>query len=84
MAGSVKHLRYFAEAVDKVYGEVAPVGPDGVAFVTREPIGVVGAVVPWNYPLMMPMWKLGARARGRQLGRAQTGRAVAARLAQAR
>jgi acyl-CoA reductase-like NAD-dependent aldehyde dehydrogenase len=59
VAGSVKHLRYFAEAIDKVFGEVAPVGPDGVAFVTREPIGVVGAVVPWNYPLMMPMWKLG-------------------------
>lgn len=51
-------FRYFAEAVDKVYGEVGPTGPSALALITREAIGVVGAVVPWNYPLMMPAWKL--------------------------
>ena len=56
--GAVDCFRYFAEAVDKVYGEVGPTGPSAVTLVTREPIGVVGLVVPWNYPLLMPTWKL--------------------------
>jgi acyl-CoA reductase-like NAD-dependent aldehyde dehydrogenase len=51
-------LRYFAEAVDKVYGEIAPTDGSQLALVAREPLGVVAAVVPWNYPLMMPIWKL--------------------------
>jgi acyl-CoA reductase-like NAD-dependent aldehyde dehydrogenase len=59
VATSAECLRYFAEAVDKIFGEIAPVGPGGFGYVTREAIGVVGAVVPWNYPLLMPMWKLG-------------------------
>lgn len=59
VAISVKHLRWFAEAIDKIYGEVAPLDPGkAFGFVTREPVGVVGAIVPWNYPLLMPMWKL--------------------------
>ena len=58
VAGAVACFRYFAEAVDKVYGEVGPTGPSAVTFVTREAIGVVGMVVPWNYPLLMPTWKL--------------------------
>ncbi len=49
---------WFAEAVDKVYDEVAPVGKGNLAFVTREPVGVVGAVIPWNYPLLMAAWKV--------------------------
>jgi len=61
-AGEVKgasaYFRYFAEAVDKVYGEVGPTGPSAVTLVTREAIGVVGLVVPWNYPILMPTWKL--------------------------
>ena len=52
-------ITWFAEAIDKVYGEVAPSGPDMVTMVTREPVGVVAAVVPWNYPLSMAAWKLG-------------------------
>ena len=56
--GAAACFRYFAEAVDKVYGEVGPTGPSAVTLVTREPIGVVGLVVPWNYPLLMPAWKL--------------------------
>jgi acyl-CoA reductase-like NAD-dependent aldehyde dehydrogenase len=55
---AVACFRYFAEAVDKVYGEVGPTGPSAVTLVTREPIGVVGMVVPWNYPILMPTWKL--------------------------
>lgn len=51
-------FRYFGEAVDKVYGEVVPTAQASYATVTREPIGVVGAVVPWNYPVLMPVWKL--------------------------
>ncbi len=51
-------LRYYAEAVDKVYGEVGPTGPEGLALMTQEPLGVIGVVVPWNYPLDVPMWKV--------------------------
>jgi len=52
-------LAYYGEAIDKVYDEIAPTDPDDVVMVVREPIGVVGAVVPWNFPLMMATWKLG-------------------------
>jgi acyl-CoA reductase-like NAD-dependent aldehyde dehydrogenase len=51
-------LRYYAEAVDKVYGEIGPTGPEGLALMTQEPLGVIGVVVPWNYPLDVPMWKI--------------------------
>ncbi|NUR05672.1 MAG: aldehyde dehydrogenase family protein, partial [Nocardioidaceae bacterium] len=56
--GSAAILRWYAETVDKVYGEVAPTAADALALVTREPLGVVGAVVPWNYPLEMAIWKV--------------------------
>jgi gamma-glutamyl-gamma-aminobutyraldehyde dehydrogenase len=52
-------IRWHAEAADKLYGQVAP-SPEGtIATITREPCGVVGAVVPWNYPAQMAAWKLG-------------------------
>jgi acyl-CoA reductase-like NAD-dependent aldehyde dehydrogenase len=57
--GSGNCIAWYAEAIDKVYDEVAPTGPGALALVTREPVGVVGAVVPWNFPLMMAAWKLG-------------------------
>ena len=56
---AVACLRFYAEALDKVGGTTAPVGPDALAYVDREPLGVVGAVVPWNYPLIITAWKLG-------------------------
>lgn len=56
--GSAAILQWYAEAVDKQYGEVAPTAPGDLAIITREPLGVVGAVVPWNYPLEMAIWKL--------------------------
>jgi acyl-CoA reductase-like NAD-dependent aldehyde dehydrogenase len=57
--GAARSIAWYAEAVDKVYDEVAPTGPETLAFVTREPLGVVGAVIPWNFPLLMASWKLG-------------------------
>ena len=51
-------FRYYAEAIDKVYDEIAPTGPDVLALVHREPLGVVGAIVPWNFPLMIGAWKV--------------------------
>ena len=53
-------FQWYAETIDKVYGEVGPTGPDALSLVTREPIGVVAAIVPWNYPLIITAWKLGA------------------------
>ena len=50
-------VQWYAEAIDKVYDQVAPTGPDALALITREPLGVVGAIVPWNYPLLMAAWK---------------------------
>jgi 4-guanidinobutyraldehyde dehydrogenase/NAD-dependent aldehyde dehydrogenase len=52
-------IAWYAEAVDKVYDEVAPTGHDALALITREPIGVVAAIVPWNFPLIMAAWKIG-------------------------
>ncbi len=52
-------IAWYAEAVDKVYDEVAPTSHDSLALITREPSGVVGAIVPWNFPLLMATWKLG-------------------------
>lgn len=51
-------FRYYAEAVDKVAGEVAPTASDVLGLVHRVPVGVVGAIVPWNFPLMIGSWKL--------------------------
>jgi acyl-CoA reductase-like NAD-dependent aldehyde dehydrogenase len=50
-------VRWYGEAIDKVYDEIAPTPKTALALITREPLGVVGAVVPWNYPLMMAAWK---------------------------
>ena len=52
-------IAYYGEAVDKVYDEIAPTDASSVAMIVREPLGVVGAVVPWNFPLLMASWKLG-------------------------
>ena len=52
-------IAWYAEAIDKVYDEVAPTGHDALALITRESVGVVGAIVPWNFPLLMACWKLG-------------------------
>jgi 4-(gamma-glutamylamino)butanal dehydrogenase len=51
-------FRYYAEAVDKVYGEIAPTAENVLGLVHREPVGVVAAIVPWNFPLMIGAWKI--------------------------
>jgi acyl-CoA reductase-like NAD-dependent aldehyde dehydrogenase len=55
----VQCIAYYAEAIDKTYGEIGPTPQDSLTLITREPAGVVGAVTPWNYPLLMPAWKIG-------------------------
>jgi gamma-glutamyl-gamma-aminobutyraldehyde dehydrogenase len=55
---AVKTFRWYAEAIDKVFDAVAPTGPEALGLIVREPIGVVGAVVPWNFPLLMATWKV--------------------------
>ena len=50
--------RYYAEALDKIYGEVGPSAPGRLSYTVHEPLGVVGAIVPWNFPLHMAMWKV--------------------------
>lgn len=51
-------FRWYAEAVDKLYDEVAPTAHNVLATITREPLGVCGIIVPWNFPLIMAAWKL--------------------------
>ena len=76
--GSAHFFQWYAEAIDKIYDEVAPTGPGDLALVRRVPLGVVGAVTPWNFPLDMATWKSAPALGGRQLGRSETGRTVAA------
>jgi len=52
-------IAWYGEAIDKHYDLVAPTGPGALATVTGEPLGVVAAVVPWNYPLIIASWKIG-------------------------
>lgn len=55
--GSAGIFQWYAEAIDKIYDEIAPSGAGDLVLVRREPLGVVGAVVPWNFPLDMATWK---------------------------
>ncbi|AHD03432.1 aldehyde dehydrogenase [Leisingera methylohalidivorans] len=52
-------IKWHAEAIDKIYDQVAPASDDHIAMVLREPIGVAGLVLPWNFPLLMLAWKIG-------------------------
>ena len=56
---SAASIDWFAELVDKVYDQIAPSDPAFLGMITREPLGVVGIIVPWNFPLLMASWKLG-------------------------
>ncbi|MEN9781781.1 MAG: Aldehyde dehydrogenase PuuC [Pseudomonadota bacterium] len=51
-------FRFYAECVDKIMGEIAPTPEGTLGLVHREPVGVVGAIVPWNFPLMIGAWKI--------------------------
>ena len=59
LPGSANCIRWCAEAIDKIYDEIAPTEENVLALVSREPVGVVAAIVPWNFPLSMASWKLG-------------------------
>jgi 4-(gamma-glutamylamino)butanal dehydrogenase len=52
-------IQYYGELADKLFDEIAPTGAHDVALIRREPLGVVGAIVPWNYPLIIAAWKIG-------------------------
>jgi gamma-glutamyl-gamma-aminobutyraldehyde dehydrogenase len=55
---AINTCRWYAEALDKVYGEVGTSPADRLSYATHEPLGVIGAIVPWNFPLHMAMWKV--------------------------
>ena len=51
-------FQWYGELIDKTFGKVVPTGEDAAAFIVKEPVGVVGLVVPWNFPLLMAAWKM--------------------------
>jgi len=55
---TIHTIKWHAEAIDKLYDQTAPTGDDAIAMIVREPIGVVAAVLPWNFPLLMLAWKI--------------------------
>ena len=59
LPASARAINWYGEAVDKIYDEIAATGQTELGMITREPCGVVGAIVPWNFPLLMAAWKLG-------------------------
>jgi 4-guanidinobutyraldehyde dehydrogenase / NAD-dependent aldehyde dehydrogenase len=58
VAATIRCMSWTGEALDKVYGEIAATGPDELGLTTREPLGVVAAIVPWNFPMLMATWKI--------------------------
>ncbi len=56
---TIETIKWHAEAADKIYDQTAPAGDEAIAMIVREPIGVVGVVLPWNFPLLMLAWKIG-------------------------
>ena len=52
-----RNIQWYAETVDKTYDEIAPAPKNALAMITREPLGVIGAIVPWNYPIVIASWK---------------------------
>jgi gamma-glutamyl-gamma-aminobutyraldehyde dehydrogenase len=56
---TVNCLTWHAELIDKIYDQVAPASDNHIAMIVREPVGVVGLVLPWNFPLLMLAWKIG-------------------------
>ncbi len=56
---AINTIKWHAEAIDKIYDQTAPAGDNALAVIVREPVGVVGAVLPWNFPILMLAWKIG-------------------------
>jgi 4-guanidinobutyraldehyde dehydrogenase / NAD-dependent aldehyde dehydrogenase len=57
--GAAKCIRWYGEAIDKLYDEIAPTASTSLGMITREPLGVVACIVPWNFPILMAAWKIG-------------------------
>ncbi|MBT9470607.1 MAG: aldehyde dehydrogenase [Pseudomonadota bacterium] len=55
---AIQSVRWYAEALDKIYGEVGPSNDSKFSYAVHEPLGVIGAITPWNFPLHMAMWKV--------------------------
>lgn len=58
MPAAIDTLRYYAGWTDKIIGQVIPARTDALTYTVREPVGVVGAIVPWNFPIMIGIWKI--------------------------
>lgn len=58
MPSAIDTVRYYAGWCDKIIGQVIPARPDALTYTVREPVGVVGAIVPWNFPIMIGIWKI--------------------------
>lgn len=58
MPAAIDTMRYYAGWTDKIMGQVIPARTDALTYTIREPVGVVGAIVPWNFPLMIGIWKI--------------------------
>src|SRR6202045_2718355 len=58
MAAVIDTVRYYAGWCDKITGQVIPTRPDALTYTVREPVGVVAAIIPWNFPMMIGMWKI--------------------------
>lgn len=56
---TINCLKWHAELIDKIYDQISPASDDHISMVLREPVGVVGLVLPWNFPLLMLAWKIG-------------------------
>ncbi len=56
---AIHTIKWHAEAVDKLYDQTGPAGDDAISMIVREPVGVVAAILPWNFPLLMLAWKIG-------------------------
>jgi gamma-glutamyl-gamma-aminobutyraldehyde dehydrogenase len=56
---TINCIKWHAEAIDKIYDQTGPSGDDAISLIVREPVGVVAAILPWNFPLLMMAWKIG-------------------------
>nr|WP_278258388.1 aldehyde dehydrogenase family protein [Nocardioides convexus] len=74
---AIDHFRYFAGALRAQEGSIGEIDENTVAYHFHEPLGVVGQIIPWNFPILMAVWKARARAGGRQRRRPQARRADA-------
>ena len=72
---AIDHFRYFAGVIRAQEGSLSQIDEDTVAYHFYEPLGVVGQIIPWNFPILMAVWKLAPGARRRQRDRAQARRA---------